>query len=141
MTEAVIILKPVHWFAYAFSLNTCGFSTLATFCTASTLAEYESCRSSHPEVFPGKGVLKICKFTGEHPYRSVISIKLLSNFSEITLRPGCSQIALRHGCSPVNLLHIFRTPFPENTSGQLLLLFWSTNVKIIQWNQYFRRVP
>ena len=32
-------------------------------------------RSSRPEVFLGKGVLKICnKFTGEHPYRSVISI-------------------------------------------------------------------
>ena len=35
-----------------------------------------------------------------------------SNFIEITLR---------HGCSPVNLLHIFRTPFPKNTSGGLLL--------------------
>ena len=35
-------------------------------------------RSSHPEVFLRKGVLKICsKFTGEHPCRSVISIKLL----------------------------------------------------------------
>ena len=32
------------------------------------------------------------------------------------------KIALRHGCSPVNLLHIFRTPFPKNTSGRLLLL-------------------
>ena len=32
------------------------------------------------------------------------------------------EIALRHGCSPVNLLHIFRTPFPKNTSGWLLLL-------------------
>ena len=31
------------------------------------------------------------------------------------------KITLRHGCSPVNLLHIFRTPFPKNTSGQLLL--------------------
>ena len=30
------------------------------------------------------------------------------------------KIALRHGCSPVNLLHIFRTPFPQNTSGWLL---------------------
>ena len=30
-------------------------------------------------------------------------------------------ITLRHGGSPVNLLHIFRTPFPENTSGGLLL--------------------
>ena len=35
-------------------------------------------RSSPPEMFLGKGVLKICsKFTGEHPCRSVISIKLL----------------------------------------------------------------
>ena len=34
--------------------------------------------SSHPEVFLRKSVLKICnKFTGEHPGRSVISIKLL----------------------------------------------------------------
>ena len=69
--------------------------------------------SSHPEVFLGKGVLKIySKFTGEHPCRSVISKKLLCNFTKITLR---------HGCSPVNLLHIFRTPFPENTYGGVLL--------------------
>ena len=64
-------------------------------------------RSSRPEVFLRKSVLKICsKFTGEHPCRSVISIKLLCNFIEITLR---------HGCFPVNLLHIsehllLRTP-------------------------------
>ena len=64
-------------------------------------------RSSHTEVFLGKGV-KICsKSTGEHPCRSAIC-----NFIEI---------ALRHGCSPINLLHIFRTPFPKNTSGRLLL--------------------
>ena len=70
-------------------------------------------RSSHPEVFLRKGVLKICsKFTGEHPRRSAISIKLLCNFIEITLR---------HGCSPVNLLHNFRTLFPKNISGRLLL--------------------
>ena len=31
------------------------------------------------------------------------------------------EIALRHGCSPVNLLHIFRTPFPRNAFGGLLL--------------------
>ena len=59
-----------------------------------------------------KGVLKVCsKFIGEHPCRSVISIRLQSNFIEITLL---------HGCSPVNLLHIFRTPFPKNFSGWLL---------------------
>ena len=66
-----------------------------------------------PEVFLGKVVLKISsKSTGEHPWRNVISKNSASNFIEITLR---------HGCSPVNLLHIFRTPFPKNTSGWLLL--------------------
>ena len=70
-------------------------------------------RSSRPKVFLGKGVLKICsKFTGEHPCRSAISIKLQSNIIQITLR---------HGCSPVNLVHIFRTPFLRNTQGWLLL--------------------
>ena len=43
--------------------------------------------------------------------RRVISIKLLCNFIEITLR---------HGCSPVNLLHIFRTALRKNTYGGLL---------------------
>ena len=47
------------------------------------------------QVFLGEGVLKIySKLAGEHPW---------------------------HGCSPVNLLHIFRTPFCQNTSGGLLL--------------------
>ena len=70
-------------------------------------------RGSQPEVFLGKGVPKICsKFTGEHPCRSVILIKLLYNFMEI---------ALRHSCSPVNMVHIFRTPVSRNTSGWLFL--------------------
>ena len=48
-------------------------------------------------MFLGKGALKICsKFKGENQCRSAISIKLQTNFIEITLR---------HGCSPVNLLH------------------------------------
>ena len=52
-------------------------------------------------MFLGDDILKICsKFIDEHPCQSVISIKLLCNFIEITLR---------HGCSPVNLLHILRT--------------------------------
>ena len=69
--------------------------------------------SSQPEVFLEKAVLKICsKFTGEHPCRSVISIKLLCNFIKITLQ---------HGSSPVNLLHVFGIPFSKNTSGRLLL--------------------
>ena len=58
--------------------------------------------SSPPFVLLGKNVLKICcKFTGEHPCKSLISIKLLCRFIELTLQ---------HGWSPVNLLHNFRTP-------------------------------
>ena len=60
-------------------------------------------------MFLGKGVLKICsKFTGEHPCRNAISVKLLRNFIENTLQ---------HECSPVNLLHIFRTHFLKYPSG------------------------
>ena len=78
--------------------------------------KYEDCnsKSSTLQVFLGKGIRKIfSKFT-EHPCRSVISIKFLWNFIEITLW---------HGCSPVNLLHIFRIPFYKNTSRGLLLTF------------------
>ena len=42
-------------------------------------------------------------------------MKLQSNFAEI---------AFRRGYSPVALLRIFGAPFPENTSGRLLLLFY-----------------
>ena len=64
-------------------------------------------------MFFRKGAPKIySKFEGEYPCRSLISIKLQINFIEITLR---------HECSPVNALHIFRTSFPRNTSGWLLL--------------------
>ena len=67
-------------------------------------------RSSQPDVFLVKGVLKICsKFTGEYPCRSVILIKLLQLY--------WNEITLRHGYSPVNLLLIFRTPFSKNTSA------------------------
>ena len=72
-------------------------------------------KRGHPQVFLGKGVLKICsKFTGKQPCRSVISIELLCNFVEVTLW---------HGCSPVNLLHFFRTAFYKNIYGALLLCF------------------
>ena len=63
-------------------------------------------------MFLKKAVLKICSKFTEHPCRSVTSIKLQINFIEI---------ALLHGCSPVNLLHIFRKPFPRDTSEWLLL--------------------
>ena len=67
------------------------------------LLRSEQClRSSHPEVFLWKSVPKICnKFIALQFYWT----------------------ALRHGCFHVNLLHIFKTPFPKNTSGRLLLVF------------------
>ena len=73
----------------------------------------QTSRSSHPEVFLGKCILKTySKLTKEHPCRSAMLINLQCNFIEITLW---------HGCSPVNLLRIFRIPFLKNTSGRLLL--------------------
>ena len=79
------------------------------------------CRSRPPLVFLETGVLKIwSNFTGEHPSRSVISIKLL-------------EITLRHGFSPVNLLHIFRTTFPKDTFGGLLLVL----VPKIAWKEQY----
>ena len=58
-----------------------------------------------------------------HWVKSVqIRIFLQSKFIEMTLR---------HGCSPVNLLHIFRTPFPKNTSWWLPLVF--TTLYIYNW--------
>ena len=82
-----------------------------------------SYRSSHPEKFLGKSVLKICsRFTGAQPCRSAISIKLLYNFIHI-------GIGLRYGYSPVNLLHIFRTSFPKHISEGLLVLTHFMNIQ------------
>ena len=75
-------------------------------------------RSNPLEVFGVliKCVLKICtKFTGKNPCQSVISIKLHSDFIEITFWDGCS---------PVN----FTTPLSKNTSGGLLLRTDSYNM-------------
>ena len=60
---------------------------------------------------------------------SLLFIKLqASNFIEI---------ALRHGCSAVNLLHIFRTPFPRNTSEWLLLYFSTPSVLQLNFNSFW----
>ena len=76
-------------------------------------------RSSYPEVFLVKGVLKICgKFTGEQPCRNVTSIKLQSKSIKLQIK---LQFTLRHECSPVSLLHIFRMHLSKNTSKWLLL--------------------
>ena len=46
----------------------------------------------------------------KQPPRGVFKKRCTENMQQI----------YRHGCSPVNLLHIFRTPFPSNTSEWLL---------------------
>ena len=68
---------------------------------------------------PLKGVLeKRCSENMQQIYRRTPMPKC--NFNKVA-----KQLAHRHGCSPVNLLHIFRTPFPGNISGWLLLLLFS----------------
>ena len=72
-----------------FILSTFLFSAVRVLFETSTLSsllyisDYEDLpmfRSSHPDVFLGKCVLKIySKFIGEHPCRSATSIKLLCN--------------------------------------------------------------
>ena len=93
----------------------------------------DTTRSSRPEVFLRKGVLKICsKVTGEHTCQKVTSIMLLCNFIEI---------AFQHGCPIVNLLHIFWLPFPENTCWWLLL-YWnriSERVFSRKFTEYFQK--
>ena len=52
----------------------------------------------------------------------MISIKLQSNFTEITLR---------HVCSPINLVHIFRTPFLRTTLGGCIWSIKIVNMPIV----------
>ena len=48
----------------------------------------------------------------KQPPRGVLNKRCSQNMQQI--------YTLRHGCSPVDFLHIFRTPFSQNTSGWLL---------------------
>ena len=67
-------------------------------------------RSSHPDVFLAKVVLKICsKFTGEHPCRRAISIKLV-----YWNRTSAWVFSRRFAA-------YFQNTYPRNTSGWLLL--------------------
>ena len=52
-----------------------------------------------------------------------------SNFIETTLQ---------HGYSSVNLLHIFKTPFPRNTSGELLLGIVTKHIKCLNLLNTFK---
>ena len=86
---------------------------------------------------PSRGVLrKRCSENIQQNYRIApmpkwdFNKKLQSNFIEISVR---------HGRSPVNLLHIFRTTFPENISGRLLM--YKTFKEFISSNAASRDLP
>ena len=59
------------------------------------------------------------------PTRGVLKKRCSENMQQIYRRTPMLksdiEVALQHGYSPVNLLRIFRTPFPKNPSGWLLL--------------------
>ena len=97
-------------------------------------------RTSPPEVFLGKAFLKMCsRFTGEHPCRSAPLLKWLYWNHTLTWvfpqHPPQRIFSLLEEdhffkidlgtrlVFPVNLLHVYRIPFPKNTSGRLLLTF------------------
>ena len=109
IVRKVIINSAKKGGTYLYKVSFTFKSGSKTFCSLSDT----NYRSNPPEVFSGKVFLKICsKFTGEHPCRSVISIKLLCYFIES---------ALRNVCSSGNLLNIVRAPLHKNTSKGLLL--------------------
>ena len=79
----------------------------------------------------------------KQPPRGVPMKRCSENMQEIYRRtpmPKCNffiEIAFWHSCSRVNLLHIFRAPFPRNTSGWLLLnwCFFVLLLSILKRNQ------
>ena len=80
------------------------------FLKVSKEAEY---RSSRPEVFYKKGVLRnFAKFVGKHLCQSLFFNKVAG------LRPATLlKKKLWHRCLPVNFEKFLRTPFLQNISG------------------------
>ena len=85
----------------------------------------------------------------KQPFRGVLT-KCAENMQQIyrrTLMPRCDfnfiKMTVRHGCSSANLLHIFRTSFPKNTSGGLLLrvligsISYNAQIKLMIRSKFF----
>ena len=93
-------------------------------------------RSSPPQVFLRKGVLKICsKFAGEHPCRSVISIKLLCQRPTTLLKKR-----LRHICFPVNFAKFLRAPFFIEHFCWLLLYYKHCTLNFAIFKYFFKKI-
>ena len=87
--------------SFALSINYCQHITLSTFLIL---------RKQPSKVVPRKK----CSENMQQTYR-IMWWNFLCNFIKITLW---------HGCSAVDLLHIFSTPFPNNTYRWLLLILY-----------------
>ena len=85
----------LHTFLYEYSLKESKDSNLTNL------------RSSRPEVFGKKGVLRnFAKFTGKQPWQSLFFNKVAG------LRPATLlKKRLWHRCFPVNFVKFLRTPF------------------------------
>ena len=84
------------------------------------------CRSSRPEVFCKRSVLRIfANFTGKHQCQTLFLIKVPDLRLETLLKKR-----LWHRCFPVNSAKFLRTPFLQNTSGRvrLKLCVWDCTV-------------
>ena len=80
-------------------------------------------RKNHKQ--PSRGVLrKRCSESIQQIYRRAPMLKC--NFNKVAR--NVIEILLRYGCSFVNLLIIFRTPFPKNTYGGLLLKNYKSKI-------------
>ena len=66
------------------------------------------------------------------------SLLYISDYEDLPMLCNFIEITLRYGCSPVNLLHIFRTLFPRNTSGWLLLNVRHIDILIICGTVFIR---
>ena len=96
-------------------------------------------------MFLGKGVLKICsKFTGEHPCRSAILIKLLCNFIVGVVVETNKLPVLVSGGGGVIIIWSIRGvcyTFPVNCGTCLLLLFIGLSFFLSGYQVYLKTTP
>ena len=123
MTALVPLILILDQIAYLLSIYLLNFNYFYSRMFKDFVNVFISFRSSHV-VFLEKSVLKKCsKFIGEHPFRSVISVKLLCIFIEITLR---------HEFSPVNVLHILKTTIIITSMEGCFCCFYVRNTSFSQ---------
>ena len=109
-------------------------NTLDTRSNIRLVVNYSSNREAALQrCFLGKAVLKICsRFTGEHPWKNAILIKLHSNFIEIALRHRCSPGGLSNTILPTEsllfaLLLYCHICLSEQASNRLITFHISCN--------------